>query len=97
VAYSGTIKGGTHEQRVVALAGALAECGITRLEAELSYCATIELEARVTDLPGFLRDKRGPILRTQGMTIAILADSIEWAAYDLKVKEAMLRAGASLG
>lgn len=94
--HSGKITGATRDERAAALAGALAECGITRIEAESSYCSSEEIEARATDLPGYLRDKAAPVLRIKGTHIAVLADCIEWATYDREVHEAMVRAGESL-
>jgi hypothetical protein len=94
--YTGRLSRGSHQQRVIALAGALAEAGVIRLEVEVPGGEVLQLEARATDLPGFLAN-RFPVLHASGRTVlSVTPAAIAWETLDPRIHEAMVRAGASL-
>ncbi len=95
----GEITVGDHRQRVIALAGALAECSITQIALETEDDKTVvELEARATDLPGLLADPSrsfGLHLRARTL-VSVTPRSVSWVTHDAAIDEAMRRAKASL-
>ena len=95
----GEMSGGDHGRRVIALAGALAECAVTRFEFEIEggNCL-VEFEARETDLPGLLADpSRSVGLHARARTlISVTPKSIGWVTHDSEIDSALRRAKASL-
>lgn len=94
----GELTGGDHEQRVIALAGALAESSITQIMLESNDGGLTEIEARTTDLPGLLANPQLPFalhLRARTL-ISIGPASINWVTFDAALDEALRRAKASL-
>lgn len=94
----GELTTGDHRQRLVALAGALAECAVTEVEVELSSECTLTCRARETDLPGILASTPSPVLRARdGTLVRITPGSVVWTTRDAGIDAALRRAGASLG
>jgi len=64
------------------IAGALAECGVQRIElAEPRACRVLALEARTSDLPGqIVRAEPGTVLAASGVALWIESDRVSWAA-----------------
>lgn len=78
---AGRIPGETPPERAAALAGMLAEAGVTRLRLRTRE-GEFELCARECDLPGLLLRAGSATLRVDqpAMRIEVRPDSIEWSA-----------------
>ena len=93
----GEMSTGDHRQRLVALAGALAESGVTEVEVELSAGCTLRCRARETDLPGILASAPSPVLRArEGTLVQVSPASIVWMTRDAGIDAALRRAVAFL-
>lgn len=74
---TGRIRGATARDRAIALAGALAESGVTTIEIDGE-----RLAARQTDLPGRLVASGGCTLRASGFEASFGPESCAWRAGD---------------
>jgi hypothetical protein len=95
----GEMSGGDHGRRVIALAGVLAECAVTRFELEVEGDdCLVEFEARATDLPGLLADPTRSVgLHARARTlISVTPKSIGWVTHDAQIDAALRRAKTSL-
>lgn len=94
---SGAITGTTHDARSIAVAGALAEAGVTTLTVNSPHRVSLELDARSTDLPGMLRDAMNQPphvaqLSARGDTsIEVIQESIRWRSADPKIAACLQR------
>jgi hypothetical protein len=96
----GELSGADHARRVAAVAGALAESGVTRLALEYETdAALVEFEVRATDLPGLLADAARSVgVHARGRTlIAVTRESVTWVTHDADIDAALRRAKKTLG
>ena len=94
----GTLEGGTHARRVVALAGALAEAGVAQIDLSIPGRPPRVLRARESDLPGVLQEPRhGVVLLTArgGTRIEVTRDAIRWRTADRLIAERLRDARAA--
>src|SRR5688500_6041485 len=94
----GEISGGDHPQRLIAIAGALAESSVTQMMLEMGDASCLEIEARTTDLPGLLSRMTEPValhLRARTL-ISIAPASISGVTFDPQLDESLRRAKSTL-
>lgn len=96
--YEGELRGGTAATRAIALAGVLAESGLTRVEVETGGCRKT-LDARQTDLPGCLAGGLcdGVVVRGEYETVVTFSvDAMGWRTESGAVAAGFARAVAWL-
>lgn len=96
----GEITSADHTQRIIALAGALAESAVTRVALEYEDDVTmVEYETRHTDLPGLLANSERSVgIHARASTlISVTSRAISWVTGDAEIDAALNRAKKSLG
>jgi len=87
---SGAIPGNTMREQAVALAGALAELGVTSVTITDASGERFELSARVTDLPGtltHLAQAGGGVLEADGLRVDVTLQTLSWTAQGERADE----------